>query len=122
MGEPAIVRDELIGRVLGGHPTLQGKPVRLDIVLAAQTNLRVGQRPPLVVVGPHLGVADVHRDVRLGAERAQQRVAPGIVGFEVLGPAAVADVLQPRVVRRQAARLARRCARVKVKAIRWTIC
>src|SRR5262249_3370790 len=42
-GQPAVIRDEVVGRVLGGYPALQGLAVRPDIVLRAQADLRVGQ-------------------------------------------------------------------------------
>ena len=47
MRQPAVVGHEVVGRVLGRHPALDGEAVRPDGGLVAQADLRVGQRQAL---------------------------------------------------------------------------
>ena len=72
----AVVGREVVGRVLGGHAALDGVAVDLEVVLVAETDLRVADRLPLgdedlrtheVDIRDHLcdGVLDLNAGVHL---------------------------------------------------------
>ena len=43
IAQPAVVGQEVVGRVLGRHPALQGVAVGADLRLIAQADLRVAR-------------------------------------------------------------------------------
>src|SRR5262249_16605212 len=76
VAEPGVVGNEVVPRVLGGDAALKGEAVRPDILLSAQADLHIGQRPALgdkdlafhdVVTGDDLrdGVLDLDARVDL---------------------------------------------------------
>ena len=111
----AVVGREVVGRVLGGHAALDGVAVDLEVVLVAETDLRVADRLPLgdedlrtheVDIRDHLGdgVLDLNAGVHLDEimvavavdeelHRAGVDIADGLGNLHGVGVQLLADAL-----------------------------
>ena len=88
-GDPAGVGGEVVGRILGGHPALEGVAVHVHRVLAGDADLRGGQGvalgdedlgPYQVYAGDHLGDGVLHLDAGIHLDKV---VVPALVHQEL---------------------------------------
>src|SRR5437870_5571238 len=64
MAEPAVIRHEVVARILGRHAALKGEAVRAHVVLRRQANVWIGEGPSLG--DQDLALDDVHAGDLLG--------------------------------------------------------